>query len=190
MRASAVVQDRYLASSTGGPLESARIRCPRGHWFDGPIEFLTWDKHRRRLPGPGQPPVTARARLPPASRQAGHRSISPVLGETPDPQPATRTDRQVVIAVLGVAAGRGVWRICVPWPGGAIGRALQTATGERRLMAARGAEDGETACPGSRLEATVTCSRPLFRLLKCPVSPAGRRSATPGTWLQQGGRFL
>ncbi len=46
----AVIHDRYLASSTSGPLESARIRCPRGHWFNGPIEFLTWDKH------PPQPP--------------------------------------------------------------------------------------------------------------------------------------
>jgi hypothetical protein len=28
--------------STDGPLESARIRCPRGHWFNGPIESLTF----------------------------------------------------------------------------------------------------------------------------------------------------
>jgi hypothetical protein len=43
--------------STDGPLASAKIRCPRGHWFNGPIEFLTWKKHR--IPGqrkvrPGQ----------------------------------------------------------------------------------------------------------------------------------------
>src|SRR6266566_9162745 len=31
-----------------------------------------------------------------------------------------------------------------------------------------------------RLQATVTHARPLFRLLKCPVSPAGRHPATPG----------
>jgi hypothetical protein len=40
----AEVEDRYTMSSTGGTLESARIRCPRGHWFNGPIESLTWDK--------------------------------------------------------------------------------------------------------------------------------------------------
>jgi hypothetical protein len=28
--------------STDGPMESARIRCPRGHWFNGPIESLTF----------------------------------------------------------------------------------------------------------------------------------------------------
>jgi len=37
----AEVDGRYLMRSTDGPLESARIRCPRGHWFNGPIESLT-----------------------------------------------------------------------------------------------------------------------------------------------------
>jgi hypothetical protein len=27
--------------STDGPLESVKIRCPRGHHFNGPIESLT-----------------------------------------------------------------------------------------------------------------------------------------------------
>ena len=40
----AEVQERYTVRSTDGPLESARIRCPRGHWFNGPVESLTWDK--------------------------------------------------------------------------------------------------------------------------------------------------
>ena len=35
------VQARYTMRSTDGPLESAKIRCPSGHWFNGPIEFLT-----------------------------------------------------------------------------------------------------------------------------------------------------
>ncbi len=34
----AEVEGRYLMSSTDGPLECARIRCPRGHWFNGPVE--------------------------------------------------------------------------------------------------------------------------------------------------------
>jgi hypothetical protein len=38
----AEVQYRYAVGSSGGPLESAKIRCPRGHWFNGPVEFLTW----------------------------------------------------------------------------------------------------------------------------------------------------
>jgi hypothetical protein len=37
----AEVQGRYTMRSTDGPLESARIRCPRGHFFNGPVESLT-----------------------------------------------------------------------------------------------------------------------------------------------------
>jgi hypothetical protein len=43
----AEVQHRYTMDSTDGPLESARIRCPLGHWFNGPVESLRWEQ-----PGP------------------------------------------------------------------------------------------------------------------------------------------
>ena len=33
-------------TSTDGPLESARIRCPDGHMFNGPLDSLTWVKAR------------------------------------------------------------------------------------------------------------------------------------------------
>ena len=42
----AEVEYRYTEGSTDGPLESAKIRCPRGHWFNGPIELLSL----KRLP--------------------------------------------------------------------------------------------------------------------------------------------
>jgi hypothetical protein len=41
----AEVESRYVIASTDGPLESVKIRCPSRHWFNGPIESLTWDKH-------------------------------------------------------------------------------------------------------------------------------------------------
>jgi hypothetical protein len=37
----AEVETRYTIGSTDGPLEGARIRCPRGHWFNGPMEALS-----------------------------------------------------------------------------------------------------------------------------------------------------
>ena len=37
----AQVEAQYTIGSTDGPLDSAKIRCPRGHWFNGPIESLT-----------------------------------------------------------------------------------------------------------------------------------------------------
>jgi hypothetical protein len=44
----AEIQDPYLAQSTDGPLESARIRCPRGHYFNGPIKSLARYKSQAR----------------------------------------------------------------------------------------------------------------------------------------------
>lgn len=42
----AEVEYRYTIRSADGPLESAKIRCPRGHWFNGAIESLTWPKRQ------------------------------------------------------------------------------------------------------------------------------------------------
>ena len=47
----AAVEYRYMMSSTGGPLESARIRCPRGHVFNGSLESPTWAKAPQPAPG-------------------------------------------------------------------------------------------------------------------------------------------
>jgi hypothetical protein len=50
----AEVRRRYTMCSTGEPLEGVMIRCPAGHWFNGPNEFLTCassDKHPQGLAG-------------------------------------------------------------------------------------------------------------------------------------------
>ena len=48
----AEVKSWYAVSSSDGPLESAVIRCPAGHWFNAPVEFLTVNSATARLPGP------------------------------------------------------------------------------------------------------------------------------------------
>jgi hypothetical protein len=53
----AEVEYWYAVGSTDGPLESAKIRCPRGHWFNGPIESLT---RREQREGPATDDATAR----------------------------------------------------------------------------------------------------------------------------------
>ena len=50
----AAVEWRYTMNSTDGPLESAMIRCPRGHFFNGPLESLLWDKSDKAAAAPGQ----------------------------------------------------------------------------------------------------------------------------------------
>src|ERR1700744_920130 len=47
----AEVEDLYCLQSTDGPLDSARIRCPRGHWFNGPLEALVLDDRVRTVCG-------------------------------------------------------------------------------------------------------------------------------------------
>ena len=49
----AAVEYRYTVSSMEGLLESVKIRCPRGHWFSGPVEALTWEKQPGTATGAG-----------------------------------------------------------------------------------------------------------------------------------------
>ena len=56
----AEVSCRFTMCSTGGPVESAMIRCPAGHYFCGAIESLTWDRNDKH--DPGSAAVTSRAR--------------------------------------------------------------------------------------------------------------------------------
>ena len=56
----AEVRRRFTMRSTDGLLESAMIRCPSGHWFNGPIEFLTCDS--RDKPHPASAAAAASAR--------------------------------------------------------------------------------------------------------------------------------
>jgi len=43
----AEVSCRFIMNSTDGPLESVMIRCPSGHCFNGPIEFLAFEEAAR-----------------------------------------------------------------------------------------------------------------------------------------------
>jgi hypothetical protein len=47
----AEVEYSYTMTSTDGLLESARIRCPDGHMFNGPVQALTWVKDREPAAG-------------------------------------------------------------------------------------------------------------------------------------------
>jgi hypothetical protein len=55
---------RYTMESTDGPLDSVMIKCPSGHRFNGPVEFLTWGSPHL------QKPVRARCDSPLTSHEA------------------------------------------------------------------------------------------------------------------------
>lgn len=56
----AEVQRRFAMRSTDGPLECAMIRCPVGHWFNGPIGSLTWQTSQKHDPGRARVSSSAR----------------------------------------------------------------------------------------------------------------------------------
>jgi hypothetical protein len=56
----AAVESRYTVSSTDGPQESAKIGCPRGHWFNGQIEALTREQHSSTAVTTTTPPAISR----------------------------------------------------------------------------------------------------------------------------------
>ena len=49
----AEVLRRFILESTSGPLESVTIKCPAGHFFIAPIEFLSLEIDP--APAPGTP---------------------------------------------------------------------------------------------------------------------------------------
>lgn len=64
----AEVEYRYTVNSTDGPLEGAKISCPRGHHFKGPIEYLTVPEQ------PAAAAVSASLPRPPAVQSARPRA--------------------------------------------------------------------------------------------------------------------
>jgi hypothetical protein len=57
----AEVTCRYMLDSTDGPMEGAMIRCPAGHYFNGPVELLALDYAGHSSPGPAGVPSDSRA---------------------------------------------------------------------------------------------------------------------------------
>ena len=43
----AVIEYRYPIRSSEVMLDGAKIRCPRGHWFLGPVDALTMPERTR-----------------------------------------------------------------------------------------------------------------------------------------------
>jgi hypothetical protein len=60
----AEVEYRYILNSTNGPLEGAKIRCARGHFFNGPIECLTVQPAAAAVSASPPPPLTVSGAVP------------------------------------------------------------------------------------------------------------------------------
>jgi hypothetical protein len=60
----AEVRCRFVVRSSDGPVEAATIRCPAGHWFNGAIESLTWDREETETSPTARACLIARGTLP------------------------------------------------------------------------------------------------------------------------------
>jgi hypothetical protein len=97
----AEVRCRFTMRSTGGPVESAMIRCPGGHWFNGPIESLTWESSQKHAPGQAGVAPSARPDCRPGrheGRAGGGRLAVPDPGE---PEPEARRPNGAPAYYLG-----------------------------------------------------------------------------------------
>ncbi len=84
----AEVRCRFTMRSTDGPLESAMIRCPAGHYFCVAIESLTWESSHKHAPGRAAGAPSAR----PDSRHEGRASDGWLA--VPDPGEPEREARR------------------------------------------------------------------------------------------------
>ena len=70
----AEVEYRYTMNSTDGPLESAKISCPRRHHFNAPIEYLTLPEQPTATTAAASPPPAPTVQsAPPRARREGGR---------------------------------------------------------------------------------------------------------------------
>ena len=68
----AEVEYRYTMNSTDGPLESAKISCPRRHHFNAPIEYLTLPEQPTATTASASPPPAPTVQsAPPHARREG-----------------------------------------------------------------------------------------------------------------------
>ena len=123
----AEVRCRFIMCSSDGPLESAMIRCPAGHGFNGPIESLTWESKAKHDPGTaGAAPAAAPDRLP-----GGHNGRAGTAGSVihgpGEPGQTTRSHAQFAGWTLDLSSRE----LMSP-----AGEEVRLTTGEFDLLAA------------------------------------------------------
>ena len=120
----AEVKCRFTMDSTDGPLEGAMIRCPVGHHFNGPIEFLTWDSTGNH----GQATAGAGSRAGRTTLQRGHNGHPGGVGSArrgfpaapertvrrPNAAPAYYLGRPAALWITAIAPAPQACRLPVP----------------------------------------------------------------------------
>ena len=102
----AEVRCRFSMRSSDGPLESAMIRCPAGHWFNGPTESLTWERTDNHVPGAAAAGYSARRDSLPVTREGRDGGGGSALRDYPtEPERTGRRPNTAPAYYLGRPAG-------------------------------------------------------------------------------------
>jgi hypothetical protein len=151
----AAVEYRYTVSSAEGPVEGAKIRCPHGHWFNGPIEALTLEKYPSTAA-----PTAPRTGHQPGGRQEGN-STQTVADLAPSRQLNLQCGQQVIPSCTsGRLAAHPSCQIC------ALTVAMQ--------LLVIGVQNGGYGCG----RAATLCGR----LQERTCGERGRKDPRPGVW--------
>ena len=193
----AEVRCRFTMRSTDGPIESAMIRCPAGHYFCGAIESLTWDGTDKHDPGTAA--VTSRAGRD--SLQRGHDDRRGDGGSAARDFPAEperrRSPPEHRSRVLPGPPGRPVDHRHAPAP---QAHRLRLPAGSRRQR--RSPNPGLRRAPAQLTPASGTGQRlpparlrqpgPARRQPSHPASGPGSRTSTTGAaaTMSEDGRLM
>jgi hypothetical protein len=126
----AEVRCRFTMRSTGGPLESAMIRCPAGHWFSGPIEPLIWQRPDKHHPGHAAVASTARRAHLTDSHDGRARTGGPAIQHPGEPTQAIRRPNTAPAYYLGRPATAWITAISPRRRDTASNHLMQAVTGD------------------------------------------------------------
>jgi hypothetical protein len=125
----AEVRCRFTMRSTGGPLESAMIRCPAGHWFNGPIESLIWESTDKHDAGTAAVASTARRAHLTYSHDGRAGTGGPVIQRPSEPGQAIRRPNTAAAYYLGRPASVWITAMSPHRRDTASNHLMQTVTG-------------------------------------------------------------
>jgi hypothetical protein len=103
----AEVSCKFPMDSSDGPLESAMIRCPAGHWFNAPIEFLTCESADNHQPVTAAAAISARRAGPTGTDDGRTGTTGPVVHVPAEPGQEIRRPNTAPAYYLGRPAS--VW---------------------------------------------------------------------------------
>ena len=125
----AEVRCRFTMRSSGGPLESAMIRCPAGHWSNGPTESLTWERAGEHVPGTAAAASTASPPRLKGSHDGHHGTGGRLIQDPGGPGQAVRRPNTAPAYYLGRPASLWITAVSPRRTGPASTRLMQTVTG-------------------------------------------------------------